>query len=365
MIIDVTASEADLDAFLDAPRSIYRDDPNYLAEPTAKTRASLLRACFDGRQRVFMWCDGQRVVARVVARVSPVLTDKHDAPLGMLGFFEAFEAPDEVMQLLSAGIAWLNDQGASTIVGPIDGDTWHRYRFNVGPFDQPPFLMEPYNKPYYGELWQQAGFQVLEEYYSKVVDAQAAAAPMSKIHQRVLSRGYRLRPISMDRFEAEMGIIYELSTDIFAANFLYEEISLNDFLDLYRPARALIDPELVLIAELPTGEPVGFVFALVDYHLAVKAMRGGKGLLAKLRFLLSRRKAKAVNVKSLGVKSEYRRSGLAAAMMCECYHTILRKGFAQANLCLIREGNPSGQLDGGVGTVTRRYTFYQHAGDNV
>jgi GNAT superfamily N-acetyltransferase len=279
----------------------------------------------------------------------------------MLGFFEAFDAPEEVTQLLSDAIGWLVGQGVQTVVGPMDGDTWHPYRFNVGPFDRRPFLMEPHNKPYYGALWERAGFEALENYYSKVVDAKAAAAPLAKIHQRVLDRGYRLRPISMSRFEEEMEIIYRLSAEIFSDNFLYEEISLSDFLSLYRPARSLIDPELVLIAET-AGKPVGFVFALVDYYHAVVAMRGGDGLLAKLRFLLNRHRADAVNIKSLGVVRGHRRSGLAAALMCESYHTTSKKGLRQANLCLIQEGNPSGRLDGNVGVVSRRYVLYQYTG---
>jgi GNAT superfamily N-acetyltransferase len=302
-------------------------------------------------------------VARVVARISPVLKDDSQRPLGMLGFFEAEDRPEEVGQLLRHAIRWLQNQGVTTIVGPLDGDTWHRYRFNVGPFEEPPFLMEPYNPPYYAGLWERAGFRPLENYYSKAADAAAAAAPLAKIHQRALERGYRLRPIEMHRFEDEIGIIYRLSVAIFAKNFLYEEIALNDFLQLYEPARALIDPDFVCVAETPEGEPVGFVFSIVDYHEAVAAMRGQSGLLAKLKFFRRKRAAKAVNIKSLGVLPDYRHIGLAAALMCQSYQTALAKGFRRANLCLIREGNPSGRLDGDAGPVMRRYVLYQYQGD--
>ena len=58
----------------------------------------------------------------------------------------------------------------------MDGDTWHRHRLNVGPFDDPPFLLEPYNPPYYPEIWEEAGFQVLARYFSKQVDPAAVVA---------------------------------------------------------------------------------------------------------------------------------------------------------------------------------------------
>lgn len=361
MIVDALKTEGTLRSFLDLPRFIYRDDRNYIKESASKTRASLLRERFLDRQKALSWQSSGRVLARTVARVSPALRDANGGPVGMLGFFEAEDAPEEVARLLSAGIEWLHDQGVRTIVGPIDGDTWHRYRFNVGPFDRPPFLMEPYNKPYYGGLWERAGFEPLESYYSMVVDdAHAAGDSLAMIHRRVLDRGYRLRPLEVARFDREMEVIYRLSTAIFAENFLYEDISLDDFLAMYRPFRALIDPELVWIAETAEGEPVGFLFAVIDYYAAAAAMRGGDGLLARLRFLMNRRRADAVNMKSLGVLAGHRRSGLGAALACECYYTILRKGFRRANLCLIREGNPSGRLDGGRGAVSRRYVLYQY-----
>ncbi len=366
MLIEANASEANLDAFLSLPDFLYRDDPDRIPEPSSKTQGSLLRDRFVGRQKALAWYDGQRAVARVVARVSPSLKDDHQAPIGMMGFFEALNAPDEATQVLSEAIHWLREHGVRRIVGPMDGDTWHRYRFNVGPFDRPPFLMEPYNKPYYGELWQNVGFRPLERYYSKVVDdVEAVAATLTKIHQRVLDHGYRLRPIDITRFEAEMEVIYQLSIKIFADNFMYEEISLDEFLALYRPARSLIDPRLVLIAESPDGEPVGFMFSLVDYHRAVAAMRGSTGLLAKLRFLLNRRHADAVNMKSIGILRGHRRSGLAGALMYHSYRTALEMGFRKANLCLIRDGNPSGELDGGLGVISRRYLLYEYAGEEI
>ncbi len=364
MIIDALATEEDLQSFLELPRSIYRDDPYYIAEPLAKTRASLLRERFAERQRALLWRSGKRTLARTVVRISPVLVDENHAPVGMLGFFEAVEAPNEVGQLLTTGVDWLMKRGVRTIVGPMDGDTWHRYRFNLGQFRQPPFLMEPYNRPYYGDLWQRAGFEPLENYYStRIEDIEAAAAGLARIHDDVLDRGYRLRPLVMDRFEEEIEIIYRISTQIFAGNFLYEEISLADFLALYRPVRSLIDPTLVLIAETSAGEAVGFLFAMVDYHRAVSAMRGKDGPLAKLRFMLNRRTADAVNMKTVGVLADHRRFGVAGALTWRCYHAILQRGIRRANLCLIREGNPSGRLDSNKGTVSRRYVLYQYAGE--
>jgi GNAT superfamily N-acetyltransferase len=103
---------------------------------------------------------------------------------------------------------------------------------------------------------------------------------------------------------------------------------------------------------------VGFLFAYPDRFRAVAAMRGERGPLALLRYLRHRH-TDAVDFKTLGVLPEHRRAGVAAALMCQGHLDALRKGYRLANHCLFREGNPSGEMDGGAGRVLRRYNLYR------
>ncbi|HEX9945825.1 MAG TPA: hypothetical protein VGG03_27780 [Thermoanaerobaculia bacterium] len=360
-IRDADAADAGgaLAEFLGLPKAVYRGDPNYSATPREDVLASLRRPEFAGAQRALLALEAGEPVARLVARRSPALRDEAGRPYGMLGFFEARDGREEaVARLFQEGIAWLREAGAGPIVGPMDGDTWHRYRLNVGPFDAAPFLLEPYNPPYYERLWTASGFAVLERYFSKRVEAAAVVAHLEARRRDALAAGYRLRPLDPRRFREELRTIYELSRRIFARNFLYTEIAEEEFYELYAGARALIDPELVWFARSPAGEDVGFLFAYPDLFRAVAAMKGDRGLLAKLRFLRHRREADAVDFKTLGVLAEHRRSGVAAALFHEGHRRALEKGWRIANHCLFKEGNPSGELDGGAGRLLRRYHLY-------
>ncbi len=359
-VLDALATPPALAAFLWLPAYVYHGDPFYNATPRGDVLASLQRPEFHGRQRALVALDDGDPVARLVARVSPSLRDEAGRPYGMLGFFEAFSGQDEaVARLFQVAIAWLREQGAGAIVGPMDGDTWHRYRLNAGPFDRPPFLLEPYNPPWYEGLWTAQGFTLLERYYSKQVDPAAVVAHLAARCGEAVAAGYRLRPLDPRRFKDELRRIYELSRRIFSGNFLYTEISETDFLDLYAGSRALVDPDLVGFAQSPAGEDVGFLFAYPDLFRAVAAMRGERGLLAKLRFLRHRKEAGAVDFKTLGVLPGHRRSGVAAALFHEGHRRALEKGYRVANHCLFREGNPSGDLDGGAGETLREYHLYQ------
>lgn len=360
-ILDPLADRAALRAFLELPQAVYRGDPDYCAPAAGSVAASLDRAEFAGAQRAMLAVADGEPAARIVARVSPRLRDDGGRPYGVLGFFEALDRPDAVARLFAAAIGWLRQAGAGPVVGPMDGDTWHRYRLNAGPFDEPPFLSEPYNPPYYPALWEGCGFQVVERYLSKRVEAEAVVRHLKLRARGALAAGYRLRRLDLGRFDAELARLYELSRAIFAGNFLYSEIPEREFAALYAGARPLLDPDLIWFALAPGGGEVGFLFAYPDYFRAVAAMRGRRGLRAKLAFLRHRRRATAVDFKTLGVLPAHRRAGVAAALFHRGHAAALDQGYSIAHHCLIREGNPSDDLDGGAGRLLRRYHLYRLA----
>jgi GNAT superfamily N-acetyltransferase len=356
-----TASGSGLDAFLDLPSEVYRGDPNYNAPTRKDVLSSLFRPDFAGLQKVWVGVEGGRPRARIVARRSPSLRDGNGLPYGMLGFFEALPGT-EVGSLFDEAVCWLWENGAGEILGPMDGDTWHRHRLSVGPWDDPPFLLEPYNPRYYPALWARYGFKVLESYASKRVEPELVAAHLEPKRQAALAAGYRLRPIEPRRFRDELRRIYAMSRTIFSRNFLYTDIPEEEFLSLYAGARNLIDPDLVLIAETPSGEDAGFLFAFPDRFRAVAAMRGRRDPFALVRFLLhrhERHEMDAVNFKTIGVLPAHRKAGLGAALMGQGHRIALEKGYRKANHCLFRDGNPSGEMDGGTGRVMRQYYLYR------
>jgi GNAT superfamily N-acetyltransferase len=361
---NLEANERALRPFLELPSQIYRNDPDYCVPFRDSVLAGISRQSFDGRQQVMIAEDRGRTVARVVARVSPVLRDDDGDPIGMLGFFESENDPAGVGELFRTAIGWLRSRGAGTIVGPMNGDTWHSYRLSVGPREERPFMMEPYNPAYYPDLWEANGFTVLEQYYSLRIDDLAASVQrLEPMHRRVLESGYRLEKLRIERFDRELERFYELCCNIFRGNFLYSEISRERFVELYSGARQLVDPDLICFAVASDGEDAGFLFAMPDRFRALAAMRGSKGPMAKLRFLALRNRTDTVNLKSLGVLEGHRRYGIGSALMYQGYKTSMDKGYRKANMCLILEDNPSGTLHGGRKNLLRRYHLYKWTED--
>lgn len=267
---------------------------------------------------------------RCVAR----LRGEAGSRIGMIGSFEADDAPDLVAAMLHDAARWLRAHGASQVVGPIDGDTWHRYRVNAGPFDTPPFLLEPVNPPYYDALWRAAGFDVLERYSSKRIDdVSRLCAKLAPMRDRALARGYRVHCIDAARLQDELTLVWKLSLEIFRGNPFYSDIALDDFLALYAGIEQILVPELVLFIE-HGNEPAGFLFAYPDTD------------------------ARTVDYKTIGVVPAHRRGHVGWAMLQQAYTAALTMGRPIANHCLMREENASQSMDAGEGTTFRHYYLY-------
>jgi GNAT superfamily N-acetyltransferase len=348
--------------FARLPELVYARDPRYCA-PSKHALAERLErlATGGGAEQLEAWVarDVDGPLARAGVHFSPDRRDPAGRRWGAIGWFEALPRPDAVRLLLDRALAWLAERGAEIAYGPLDGDTWHRYRFNLGPFERAPFLLEPYNPPDYPELWRESGFAPVEEYFSKRIDAPERVLELLRPKaETARAAGYEIVPFEPRAFEREIGRLHALSRRIFAGNFLYSDLPLAPFQALYAGTRPLVDPRLVAFARAPGGEDAGFLFALPDRIGAVRAMRGDSGWGAKFRFFLGRRTRVAVNVKSAGVLEEHRRHRVAAALMHHVYEELVGAGYRVTNHCLIRAANPSDALDCGVGTPLRRYALY-------
>jgi ribosomal protein S18 acetylase RimI-like enzyme len=108
-------------------------------------------------------------------------------------------------------------------------------------------------------------------------------------------------------------------------------MSKEEFQHMAKDMKAIVDPELLLIAEV-RGEPVGFALALPDVNQAFKKIPDGKLLPFGLLKLLwntkgpGRKKTiKRCRVLTLGIKQKYRDLGVGPIL----YTEYLKRGPAQ------------------------------------
>ena len=181
------------------------------------------------------------------------------APTAALGGF-ACKTPEAGRAVLDQAIAHVWDAGQRRIIGPMDGDTWHSYRFVTQTDGSPAFLLEPKDDPAARALFTDAGFTQISSYFSaRVPLATAAATPPAPTDDFTIQAWDGTAP------EALFAQVYALSSAAFARNAFYKPISQDAFLAMYMPMVPMLKPELIFFARRPDGTLAGFLFGTPNY----------------------------------------------------------------------------------------------------
>lgn len=273
-------------------------------------------------------------------------------PVGRIGHYAA-ASDSAALMLLGEARATLARHGLRTVVGPMDGTTWFSYRFVTDtrgdlPESHPPVLLEPVQPASWPAQWRAAGFTPLAGYLSTLVDDLSSRDPrLDAVRDRAHDDGLAIRSIDVDDFDAELDRIYAVARESFRSAYLYTPIDRDGYRALYAGARALVVPELVLLAER-RGEPVGFAFTLPDH---LERARGEP--------------PRTVVVKTVAVLPGRHTAGLGAWLAEETHARARRLGFTRAVHALMHESNTSLVISRRQGRVMRRYTLFRAPTDAV
>mgnify|MGYP001179690535 CR=1 FL=1 len=184
----------------------------------------------------------------------------------MVGNYECTDDEQVAGLLFERLFADAKAGGADYLIGPMNGSTWNNYRFSLAQ-DFPNFLLEPYHHLYYVNQFYSAGFEEVARYVSNVDTELACDWPELLEKERAFAReGVQIRSLNVDRLEAELDGLYPFIDVVFRDNRFYMPISREHFKAKYLATAPLIDRDYVLVAENPSGHPVGFVFSYDDKY---------------------------------------------------------------------------------------------------
>jgi GNAT superfamily N-acetyltransferase len=263
-----------------------------------------------------------------------------DRAVGVVGHFAAADV-DAGHAILAHAVAALERRGHAIVVGPMDGNTWRRYRLVTERGSEPPFFLEPENPDDWPRSFERAGFTPLARYFSAInADLTVTDPRAPEAVRRFEAAGGRIRTIDPARFEEELTAVHELSLAAFADNFLYTPISRSEFLSMYQPLRPMLRPELILMAE-QGGQLVGFMFGLPDMK---QAERGGQ--------------VDTAIAKSLAVRPGRSGAGLGSVLMDRLHQAARAMGFRRVIHALMHENNRSMNISRRYGQSIRQYTLY-------
>jgi GNAT superfamily N-acetyltransferase len=260
-----------------------------------------------------------------------------------VGFIGHYERRDEraAQTLLDLARKRLALAGCGIVVGPVDGSTWHRYRFVTERGDRPPFLLEPDNPDAYPEDFRMAGFTPLAHYVSvEEISLDRNDPRADRAKERLRQAGVCVRPIDLGRFGEELDCIYDVACASFADALFFSSISREAFRVTYEPIRPYLDADYIRVAQ-HEERVVGFAFGIPDFT----ALQRGQQI-------------DTVVGKTQAVVPEPRYRGLGAVMLNDVRRSAHRRGMRRIIHALIREDNVALNNSKRVATPMRGYTLY-------
>ena len=369
--IQVVNTPEATELFLDVPNLVYANDPNWvppLRSSVAKQFAPENPFFQYGRlQRFIAVTPEGKAVGRIVASVNDRLIQKEQKNIGLFGYFECIDSYEVAEALFDAACQWLREQGMAAVRGPIDLATHNNCLLLVEGFDTSPYIMMPYNPPYYPTFVEQAGWQ-------KAKDAYAYDLPLDRILSPEYERAYRIaiksgidfRPIHLkgEDFQKDVIALYHLFSTAFAGNWSSTQRSQEEFMEEAKDLQTLVDPEVFVIAE-DHGKMIGFFMGLPDYNIALKHVNGKLNWLGILKFLWYRRSIDRGRVIAICALPEYRRKMVAPALIYLGMKGGVnrKKPYKQSELSWVFEDNYASRkmIEATGATIQRTYRIYEKA----
>ncbi len=333
MICLTKGDERIVDLFLSLPPLLYKDD-NPCSKKTEKLILTKKHPLSNNMEVYpFVVIDEKNVA---VSRA--VLTFYSMDKTGYVGFFESEDNPEAVRVLFDSINQKAKELGISLLLGPIDCSIYIGYRFKADRFDEY-FTGEPYNKPYYPMLWEQAGFSKCNSFFSyriEKVSVEDSDPRLEKVLERCVRKGYVFSSLKRKEFDCFLEQVHELMTDAYSGFVGFKPITYNQFYTMFSHLRYVVDFDMIKLAH-KDGKLCAFCICIPNYR---KLTIGRFTLRKAIQFFRIRNKADEYVIMYLGADKKC--FGLGSALV-----HYLEKAFCE-NQCtavaaLIKEGSLSGE----------------------
>lgn len=328
--------------FLNFPRVLYRHDPLWAPSLDIETEYF-----FDARNpywkhaetQLFLYRDGGRVLGRIAAIADHHFIHESGEDVGYFGYFESVNDSTVATALIEAARTWLAARGLKKMRGPINGRLENGCGFLYEGFEHPPFMMMPYNPPYYINLMESIGLGKCRDLVAYLVDLTAPIpSEVTAVAERCAREGFRVRPLNTRRWKEERRWLPSLFTLAFAEHWgnvapppEEREYGLDQL-------RWLIDPSLCLVAEYE-GQPVGLRWMSGDYAPIYRRLRGRLGLSGLIKFAWHHREIRRGKSVLMGIEKEFRGRGLGTCLNYHAVREMQRRGYTELEYSWIDEQN--------------------------
>jgi hypothetical protein len=356
MRISEVISPRDKMEFLDFPRRLYKDDPNWVCmlDPELENIFDPGKNYLFTRGKAIRWIltdENGNTIGRIAAFFDKVRAKVYRQPTGGIGFFEVIKDKKAAFALFDAGKEWLGSHGLEAMDGPVNfGENDNNWGLLVEGFVQQGFGM-PYHKKYYRDFFEDYGFRNYYEQYSyhrKIRDESGDIVEfpprIMKIAEWLSKRpGYSFHHFELskkDKFVGDLVEIYNSAWSIFKEDFT--PLDPEQLEATFQKAKAVIDEEIIWFAYY-NDKPIAFFILLPDFNQIIKPFKGKLNVLNKIRFVWFKANHKMTRIRAIvgGVNPTHQNSGVESAIFFHIYQVFKHKPwYKELELSWVGDFNP-------------------------
>jgi hypothetical protein len=365
-------SRGELKRFVKVPFAIHRDSPQWVAPLIFERMEFLTRE----KNPYFEHAEAEYFIAerdgRPVGRISAQVDSRWDEFQGgsdaMFGFFEAIEDREVVAALLGAATEWAKSKGRSRILGPMDFTTNEEVGILIEGYERRPMILEPWHPPYYRELIEAEGYEktmdllMWELQFGDLKEGERFDPAIHVAAEKALNdEGIVIRNMRKRNMADEVRSFMDVYNEAWGDNWGFVPITDSEAEFQAKNLKQVIDEDWAYMAE-KDGEVIGAALTLPDINQVMAKLNGRLLPFGWLKFLLGKGKIDQLRVFALGVKHDYRHTGVAACLYLKHLETAAGPGAiggGEMGWILETNGPMNRAMEGMGGKVVKRYRLYE------
>jgi len=313
--------------------------------------------------------DGEPV-GRITAQIDSRWDEFQGGKDAMFGFFEAAEDPEVVRALFDAAAEWAQARGRERLLGPMDFTTNDEIGILIEGFERAPMILEPWHPPYYQRLIEAEGFgkamDVLmwELRMGELKEGEKFDPSIHEAAEKALhDEGITIRNMRKREMAGEVRRFMDVYNEAWGDNWGFVPITDAEVEFQAKNLKQVLDEEWTFMAE-KDGEVVGAALTLPDINQVLAGMNGRLLPFGWAKFLLGKRKIDRLRVFALGVKHDYRHTGVAAGLYLEHIKmAALPDKIKWGEMGWILETNKpmNRAMEGMGGKIVKKYRLYERS----
>jgi GNAT superfamily N-acetyltransferase len=285
-----------------------------------------------------------KVVGRIAAIQNDGYTEFHQENVGFYGFYESIDDRSVSDALFDAAAKWLKGRGFAKMMGPMNPSTNHTCGLLVRGQSQHPTIDTTWNPKYYETLHDAYGLTKAKDLVAYIIVNQKGAELPPRVVDyvkklRAENSRVKFRDFNVKDEKNEIKKCFEIYNAAWEKNWGFFPMTEEEFIYAAKDFKTILDPRMAFLAEVD-GKPAGFMLAVPDFNYVFKHIPNGRLFpTGFLKMLIGKYFLKSVRIITLGVKPEFRGSGIFALFTYEAFERAKKFGYAAGEASWILEDN--------------------------